>query len=64
MYAYTKRLCIWGEWRGQVQRINVLSWQHIRLVVSFPGLLHFCSLVCAQYNTRKRKSGEKGGRPQ
>ena len=55
---------IGGESRGQVQWINVLSWQHIRLVVSFSDLLHFCSLVCAQYNTQKRKSGEKGGRPE
>ena len=50
---------IGGERRGQVQWINVFSWQHIRLVVSFPGLLHFCSLVCAQYNTWKCKSGKK-----
>ena len=29
----------------------------------FPGLPRFCSLVYVQYNTRKRKSGEKWGRP-
>ena len=32
-------------------------------VASFPGLFRFCSSVCVQYNTWKRKSGEKWGSP-
>ena len=32
-------------------------------VVLFSGLPHFCSLVCIQYNARKRKGSEKCGRP-
>ena len=33
------------------------------VVSSFPGLPHFCSSVCVQYNAWKWKSGEKWGRP-
>ena len=32
-------------------------------VVLFSDLPHFCSLVCIQYNARKRKGSEKCGRP-
>ena len=32
-------------------------------VVLCSGLPHFCSLVCIQYNARKRKGSEKCGRP-
>ena len=32
-------------------------------VASFPGLLHFCSSVCVQYNMWMRKSRENCGRP-
>ena len=37
--------------------------QHALEIASFPGLPHFSSSVCNQYNTRKRKSAKKRGRP-
>ena len=33
------------------------------ILSSFPGLPHFCSSVCIQYNTWKRKTSEKQGMP-
>ena len=36
--------------------------KHLWEVASFPGLPHFCFLVCIQYNTWKWKSSEKQGR--
>ena len=33
----------------------------IQQLASFPGLPRFCSLVCIQYNTQKRKKQQKTG---
>ena len=52
-YRWTSGRCLWNY--------SCLSWTLSKQrLASFPGLPVFCSSVCVQYNTWKRKSAKNG----